>query len=74
MNHPYDTQNVVRGARGLVRGELLESGVVIATYRFNRQNWPQLAIKFGSSQAEARFDDFCDSLSRSETIEAIGGL
>lgn len=72
--HAYSVQNVVKGAKGKVTGELLEGDVVVATYKFNRQCWPQLVIKFGSSAAQSRFDGFSDCLTRAETIEAIGGL
>lgn len=75
MEHPYSTAAVTfNKQKGTATGELLEHGVRIAKYSYNRQNWPQLTIKFGSSQSQARFDDFCDSLSMAETIEAIGGL
>ena len=71
--HRYSVANVVRKGH-TAKGVLLEGDVQVATYNFNRQSWPQLTMRFGSSQAQSRFDAFTDSLTRAETIEAIGGL
>jgi len=70
MTHPYTTQ-VTRNAKGyIVKGELFENGLLVATFkRGATEVW--FKVKFFSSRAEARFDDFTDSLSRTETIEAI---
>lgn len=71
MNHPYSITAVKRTATGrFIYGELYEHDVMIACISRSAGPWPYKA-HFFSSQSEARFDDFCDSLSRSETIEAL---
>lgn len=57
-----------------LKGEIYEKDVLIG--RFSRKAVedgyvPPIEYKFLSSQAKARFDDFADSLSIEETIEAL---
>lgn len=57
-----------------LKGDIYEKDVVIG--KFSRgavQNGhvPEIISKFGSSAAKARFEDFSDSLSVAETIEAL---
>ncbi len=57
-----------------LKGEIYEKDVMIGTFSRGavRDSFiPPIEYKFRSSQAKARFDDFADSLSIEETIEAL---
>jgi hypothetical protein len=72
--HPYQAKVTYRGARGALRGDILEDGVVIAHWRrqaVGRYVPPYEVTRWLSTQAKARWCGFCDSLSTEETIEAI---
>ena len=75
--HPYSVKLTFKGAGKTfpaLKGDIYEKDVVIGT--FSRKKVvdgyvPPIEYKFKSSQAKARFDDFADSLSIEETIEAL---
>lgn len=77
MQHPYKAVLTYKAKKGLfpaLRGELLEKGIIIA--RFHRGATvdhfvPPIEYKFLSDAARSRFDNFADSLSIEETIEAL---
>jgi hypothetical protein len=57
-----------------LKGEIYEKDVLIGTFSrgaVKDHYVPPIEYKFRSSQAKARFDDFSDSLSIEETIEAL---
>jgi|AntAceMinimDraft_6_1070360.scaffolds.fasta_scaffold75912_1 hypothetical protein len=77
MQHPYTTKLTYKAKKGTwpaLRGELYEKDVLIGT--FERKSVvdniiPPITYKFRSDASLARFDDFSDSLSIEETIEAL---
>lgn len=57
-----------------LKGEIYEKDVLIGTFSrgaVKDHYVPPIEYKFRSSQAKVRFDDFSDSLSIEETIEAL---
>lgn len=59
------------GARGRIVGELFEGDVLVASFsRAAASGW-RFDIRWRSERAALRFDDFCDCLGRSETLEAL---
>jgi ElaB/YqjD/DUF883 family membrane-anchored ribosome-binding protein len=57
-----------------LKGDIYEKDVVIGTFSrgaVSGGSIPPIVSKFGSSAAKARFEDFADSLSIAETIEAL---
>jgi hypothetical protein len=57
-----------------LKGEIYEKDVLIGTFSRGavRDNFiPPIEAKFRTERAKARFDDFADSLSIGETIEAL---
>lgn len=77
MTHPYKavvTRKAKTGMFPAIAGEIYEKGVLIGTFaRKATVNGfvPPITWKFRSSQSQARFEDFSDSLTISETIEAL---
>ena len=73
MNYTYDARVTYRGKLGMVKGEVYENGYLIGTFQRHADCWGSTGIThtFYSERAKARFEDFCDSLSISETIEAM---
>lgn len=74
MNTREYTTSVTVSPRKAVRGDLLEDGIVIAKFSKPANggwNYEEVRIKFLSERAAARFDAFCDCLSRAETLEAL---
>ena len=74
--HKYSVKLLSKGKGKwpALKGEIYEKDVMIG--RFSRATVkdgyvPPIEYKFLSSQAKARFDDFADSLSIEETIEAL---
>jgi len=74
--HPYSVKLLYKGKGRwpALRGEIYEKDVLIGT--FNRGavrdgHIPPIESKFRSSASKARFQDFSDSLSIEETIEAL---
>lgn len=74
--HKYSVTLTYRAKKGTwpaIRGQIFEGDVLIGT--FNRPPLkdfvPEIAYKFYSEAAKYRFDDFADSLSIPETIEAL---
>lgn len=55
--------------------DILEDGIAIASVtrgRASRYGWiPRMVFKFHTEASELRFQDFCDSLSMSETAEIL---
>jgi hypothetical protein len=71
----YKISGLKTAKNGKVSAFLVEDGYQIA--KVSRK--PSIAgtiqrtqFKFFSSAAEVRFENFCDSLSKSETVEALG--
>lgn len=60
-----------RSAKGLItKAQIVENGSVIGqATRLVSDCW--FKVKFSSERAGLRFDDYCDSLSMTETIEAL---
>lgn len=74
MQHPFIAKITERFPRGGFKGELLEHDVIIATFKrgaVSRGFVSPIEVKFNSTQARARFEEFSDSLSIGETIEAV---
>jgi hypothetical protein len=77
MQHPYSTKLTYKAKKGqfpAMRGELLENGIIIATFKRGAtvdHFVPPIEYKFRSEASKYRFDDFADSLSIEETIEAL---
>lgn len=72
MPHPYRTEVLKQSPRGAVDGELYEGDVLVATFHKPASGWYYgVKMRFGSDAAAQRFDSFCDSLSRGETLEAL---
>lgn len=72
MQTQYTTKVLTRSPRGAIKGELYEGDVLVATFTKPAGGWYHgTKVRFLSSAAASRFDSFCDSLSRSETLEAI---
>lgn len=72
MQTTYTTKVISRSPRGAIKGELYEGDVMIATFTKPATGWYYgVNIRFGSSTARSRFDDFCDSLTFGETLEAL---
>lgn len=77
MQHPYTAKLTYKAKKGswpALRGELFEKDVRIATFSRGPvvdHFVPPIEYKFGSTAARNRFDDFADSLSIEETIEAL---
>jgi hypothetical protein len=75
--HKYTAKILKKGADKkwpTLKGEIYEGDVLIGTFsRGAVQDHiiPPIEYKFRSSQAKARFDDFADSLSIEEAIEAL---
>jgi hypothetical protein len=75
--HKYSAKILKKGADKkwpTLKGEIYEGDVLIGTFsRGAVQDHiiPSIEYKFRSSQAKARFEDFADSLSIEETIEAL---
>ena len=77
MQHPYTAKLTYKSKRGMfpaMRGELYEGDVCIGTFKRGATAdhfVPPIEYKFGSTAARNRFDDFADSLTIEETIEAL---
>lgn len=77
MQHPYSVKLTYKAKQGnwpALRGEIYEHDVCIGTFKRGSvvdHFVPPIEYKFGSTQALNRFDDFADSLSIEETIEAL---
>lgn len=77
MNHTYSTKLLYKAKTGhfpALRGELYEGDVLIGSFSRGRtvdHFVPPIEYKFRSCAAGNRFDDFADSLSIEETIEAL---
>lgn len=60
------------------RGFILENGSQIAQFKRDGKDdlgyISPIEVKWFSERAKARFEDFCNCLSISETIEAIAGI
>lgn len=59
---------------GKLSFDILEDGIAIAkvTRGTARAGWiPLMVFKFYTERAEVRFENFCDSLSMTETCEAL---
>ena len=75
--HPYSIKLTHKGKDKTfpsLKGEIYEKDVLIGT--FSRKAVvdgyvPPIEYKFRTDRAKARFDDFSDSLSIEETIEAL---
>lgn len=69
-DHPYRVVNILCDTKGRVkRADLTENGIVIGIVT-KGEIYPY-KVRFLSTQARARFDDFADSLSIGEAIEAL---
>jgi hypothetical protein len=77
MDHPYTAVITKKGSAKhwpFLRGEIYEKDVCIATFsRASVVNGyvPPIEYKFFSEASRNRFDDFADSLTIEETIEAL---
>ncbi len=75
MTNKYKTKVTKRSAGGkVIKGELYENDILIATFAKPANagwNYWEMTIRFGSERAKTRFESFCDSLSTSETLEAL---
>ena len=77
MQHPYTAKLTYKAKKGTwpaLRGELFEKDMRIATFSRGPvvdHFVPPIEYKFGSEASKRRFDDFADSLSIEETIEAL---
>jgi len=74
--HPYSVKILYKGKGHWpkLKGEIYEHDVLIGTFsRAAVQNGyiPPIEYKFRTERSKARFDDFADSLSIEETIEAL---
>lgn len=77
MDHPYTAKLTYKAKKGnwpAMRGELYEDDVLIGTFK-RGATWdnfiPPIEYKFLSDASKHRFDNFADSLSIEETIEAL---
>lgn len=76
-SHPYSVKITHKGKDKkwpALKGDIYEKDVVIGTFSrgaVRDGHIPPILSKFGSSAAKARFEDFSDSLSIAETIEAL---
>ena len=77
MKHPYSAKVTHKGKQTTwptLRGELYEHDVLIGTFVRGPvvdHFVPPIEYKFRSDASKHRFDDFADSLSIEETIEAL---
>jgi hypothetical protein len=77
MNHPYTAKLTYKAKKGnwpSLRGELYEGDVLIGSFKrapVEDGFIPPIEYKFRSEASRHRFDDFADSLSIEETIEAL---
>lgn len=77
MQHPYTAKLTYKAKRGnfpALRGELYENDVLIGTFSRGPvvdHFVPPIEYKFRTEASKNRFDDFADSLSIEETIEAL---
>lgn len=74
MEHPYALASVARSPLGRITADLTESGLVVARVRRPSVRGGYVApfeAKWFSERAKARFEDFADSLSIEEAIEAL---
>jgi hypothetical protein len=77
MQHPYSAKLTYKAKKGhfpALRGELYEHDYVIATFKRDPTVdgfVPPIEYKFRTDASRNRFDDFADSLSIEETIEAL---
>lgn len=77
MQHPYSAKLTYKAKKGswpALRGELYEADVLIGTFKrgpVEDHFVPEIEHKFRTSASKARFEDFADSLSIAETIEAL---
>lgn len=72
----YTVANVKKSARGAAQADLLEDGIAIAKVKrtAGTRTWaPQFSAKFYTDASRARFEDFCDSISINEGVEALMG-
>lgn len=72
--HHFSAKVTSRSPRGAIKGEILERGIIIGTFKRNAPTGGYIApieSKFNTERCKARFDDFADCLSIGETIEAI---
>lgn len=77
MHNKYSVKLTYRAKKGsfpAMRGEVYERDVLIG--KFSRgpvvdHYIPEMEVKFRTAAAESRFQDFADSLSVTETIEAL---
>ena len=80
MQHKFSAVLSYKAKKGMfpaLRGQLLEGDVEIATFKrapVADGYVPPIEYKFHSGRAQVRFDDFADSLSIEETIEALIGF
>ena len=66
--------HVGKGIWPAMRGELYENDLMVATFKRGAcvaGLVPEIETKFGSRAAMIRFDDFADSSSIAETVEAL---
>lgn len=75
MQTQYSIKITARSAKGRpVKGELYEGDICIATFSKPANtgwNYWQVKVRFLSERSQTRFESFCDSLSVSETLEAL---
>ena len=83
MARKYTLQQVTgNGPRktGKASAVLVENGIQIAkitraaNYRdgYGRRYCSSVKFKFYSTQSQARFEDYCDSISKEECVETLG--
>jgi hypothetical protein len=76
LQHPYSVKLLYKGKgrNPKLKGEIYEADILIGTFKRGAVldgYVPPIEYKFRSEAAKSRFDDFADSLSIEETIEAL---